>query len=182
MGRLRNLGLVGALLGLVGVTLALLLSSCQEPVHERDPQEFFAGIVLSRGGIRDVRVFKDITYMHGLKYFYFQADQPQINRLVSSLDLRKSEEMPEHLPKMAREAASKAGWQFNWTMTQAYLAYYCNPDNVDGTNSSIDMLLVSNGQSIFVTQGYLPANITRTSDPSGCPPNPGMESMKNYRK
>lgn len=176
MARSKRLWFGGALLGLVCVLSVLFLLFDAPLPDESAAQKNFAGIIFSRKGINDVRKFKDDTYMHGLSYYYFQADSREINRLISWLELEKSEKIPDNVSSLVTAAVSRNGWQFNLTASQVYLAYYCNPDNVDGVNFDFDMLLLGNGQGIFVTRGYLPDSITRTTDISKCPPNRFLNS------
>lgn len=170
MGRPKNLWRGAALLELVVIVLMLLWLFPEPPVDQSAAQKNFAGIVLSRKGIDDVRKFKDDTYMHGQSYYYFQADSQAINRLISLLELQKAEKIPAEQTSLVGNAVSRNGWQFSWATSQVYLAYYCNPDEADGLNFNVDMLLVGNGAGIFVTRGYLPPTITRTTDTSKCEP------------
>ena len=170
MGRLKKLCLGGALLGLVVVMSVLLLSSCEEPAYDFAPERDFGRVVFARGGIKNIRKFKDQSYIHGLNYFYFQADPPEVNRLISWLELEKVEKIPSPESQVVEDAVSQAGWKFAWATAQVYLSYWCNPPDAEGRISSVDLLLVSQGEGIYVTQGYRSIGATRTNDPSRCGP------------
>ena len=157
-----------AFFGLAVVALSLLLSSCEKPQDAFAVEREFAGALVFRGGIKNVRKFKDDTYMHGLSYYYFQAEPPEISRLITWLNLQKGDRMPEQLSNLATSAAARNGWKFAWATAQVYLAHYCTPLNADGTYSRTEVLLVSNGEGLYVTRGYLPDGATRIADSSGC--------------
>lgn len=143
-----------------------ILSGCQRQVDEISPDNRIASLLLSRGGITDVQLYKDETAIHGPTYFYFRASRKSEERLINWLELRKHQAIPDIFSNTIKTAIVKTKWKFNLNASQVYLTYYCHP--FDGVNWSLDLLLIDDQNVMFVTEGYVPQNPAKYDDPSKC--------------
>lgn len=146
----------------------LLFFGCGKSDVDGESEAHMAALLLSRSNIVGVQSYKDDYYMHGLNYFYFHATSDDIDRLVGWLGLKKHSGIPQKFSKLFKTASMKTGWEFVWETSAVYLTYYCHPS--DGTTSSVDMLLVGDGDAIYITSGFLATNSFKTDDTSSCAP------------
>lgn len=125
-----------------------------------------AGMLFSRSNIGDVKTYREKNYIHGLSFFHFQSSVDDVGRVVSWLRMKPQDNIPSLLVDRVDAASVGTDWAFKWDHSKIYVTFYCHP--FDGTYWSVDMLLVNNGQAVFVTEGYLPQGASITDDPSSC--------------
>ena len=174
MGSLKKFSISVIFVTLLATTLALYFSFWQEPEHNFVPERDFGRTLFARTGIDDVRKFKDGSYIHGLSYYYFKASPVDINRLIQWLGYKKVDKIPSPESQVVEIAVSRAGWQFDWAAAEIYLAYFCNSPDAENNVGSVDLLLISKGAGIYVTQG-IPIDANRASNRSDC------ESMRSKK-
>lgn len=143
-----------------------ILFGCQPHIDEGTPEKRLGSLLLSRGGIIEVQQYKDDTAIHGPTYFYFQSSPESVERLIFWLGLRRHKSIPDVFSSSIKATVGKKKWNFDVSVSQIYLTYYCRP--FDGSNWSMDLLLVNDRNVIFITEGYVPQNSTRYDDPSKC--------------
>lgn len=125
-----------------------------------------AGMLVSRSSIGEVKTFREQNYIHGLSFFYFPVSGDDAARVVAWLKMKERDSIPPILSDRVRSASSGTDWKFKWNGARIFVTYYCHP--FDGTNRSVDMLLVDQGKAVLVTEGYLPPGSYVTDDPASC--------------
>lgn len=153
-------------ISLACLAVIMCLSGCNQAGPGEKPDDFMGALVLSKSGIKDVQAFKDTSYIHGLKFFRFRASQTDMDRLIIWMDLKKHDHIPDVLAGATSSGIAKADWQFDSKTAQVYVTYHCHPFN--GSNVSIDMLLIRNGDAIYVTEGFDSASSVKAADPAAC--------------
>ena len=154
---------------------SLLFSGCGQEKNEITAEHRMGAMFLSRSDINDIKMYKDQRYIHGLKFFNLSLPSEDVGRVVAWLRMTEQVSIPPILSDEVASAASVTGWKFKWANPKIYVAFYCHP--FDGSNSSIDMLLVNEGAAVFVTEGYLPPGSYPTTDPSTCGTRPQRPSV-----
>jgi hypothetical protein len=153
-------------LSILLLSLCLGVAGCGNSEPEITPEMRMAGMFLSRSSIGEVSVFRDTRYIHGLSYFYFHMSDQDIGRVISWLKMKERNHIPPVLTDRIRAASTGTNWKFEWNTPKIYATFYCHP--FDGTYWSADLLLVENGQAVFMTEGYLPPDSSVTEDPASC--------------
>ena len=144
----------------------LVISGCDNGQTAIAPEQRMGALFLSRSNIDEVKMFKEQSYIHGLSFFYLSLPADDVGRVVTWLKMTERDSIPPLLSNRVISASTSTDWKFKWAHPKIYVAYYCHP--FDGTNSSIDLLLVNNGEAVFVTEGYLPPGSYLTTDPLTC--------------
>lgn len=144
----------------------LLCSGCDRGKVEMTPEHRMGAVFLSRSDISDIKMFKDQSYIHGLSYFYFRLPAEGVGRVTTWLRMTERGSIPPILSDQVLSAAKATDWKFKWSNPKIYVAYYCHP--FDGSYSSVDLLLVNEGEAVFVTEGYLLPGSYPTIDASSC--------------
>jgi hypothetical protein len=142
------------------------VAGCEKGIAEITPDKRMAALFFSRSNISEVKIFRERNYIHGLSFFYFHASADDVDRVVAWLKMKERDRIPPILSDRIPSASASTGWKFKWDEPKIYVTFYCHP--FDGTNWSVDMLLVNNGEAVFVTEGYLPPGSYPTTDPSSC--------------
>lgn len=156
-----------ALRGIITLCLFCLLSSgCDNGQTEISPEHRLGALFLSRSNIGDIKMFKDQSYIHGLSYFYFPLPAKDVNQVVRWLGVTERASIRPLLSDKVRAVSTHTDWKFKWADAKIYVAYYCH--SFDGSYSSEDLLVVNDGEAVFVTEGYLMAGSYPTTDPSLC--------------
>ena len=143
-----------------------VLSGCQRKTESNASDEKMAVLLFSRSGITGVQHYKSETAIHGPTYYYFRTSQDGTQRLADWLGLKQQKSIPDIFANEIKDTITKTKWNFNFGRSQVYLAYYCHP--FDGSNWSLDLLLIDNGNAIYFTEGYIPQNALKTDDPAKC--------------
>lgn len=141
-------------------------SGCKKTQTEITPDMRMAAMLFSRSSVDEVKVFREKTYIHGLSFFYFHLSADDVGRVVTWLKMKERNSIPPLLSDRILAASTGTDWKFKWDEPKIYVTFYCHP--FDGTYWSVDMLLVNNGEAVFVTEGYLPPGSYVTDDPSLC--------------
>lgn len=159
-----------------GLFFCFLLSGCERPKPTVSAEQRMAAFLFSRSEIGEVTLFREQNYMHGLNFLHFHAKVDDVNRIVAWLKMNEVSGVPSALADRVAAASANTTWRFDWTKAKVYLTYYCHPS--DGTEVSIDMLLVHNGAAVLVTEGFLPPGAVVTQNPTSCRP-PDRASSSN---
>jgi hypothetical protein len=139
---------------------------CDRGKVEITPEHRLGAVFLSRSDISDIKMFKDQTYIHGLSFFYFRLPAGDVGRVVTWLRMTERGSIPPLLSDQVLSAATTTDWKFKWSNPKIYVASYCHP--FDGSYSNVDLLLVNEGEAVFVTEGYLQPGSYPTIDASSC--------------
>jgi hypothetical protein len=60
------------------------------------PEHRMGAVFLSRSGISDIQMYKDQSYIHGLKYLYFRLPSEDVGRVVTWLRMTERESIPRY--------------------------------------------------------------------------------------
>jgi hypothetical protein len=151
-----------------------MVSGCENSQTEVTPEMRMASVLLSRTNIDEVKLYRDRNYIHGLSFFYFHVSGDDVDRVVTLMKMKEKDSIPSIVSDSVLTASKNTGWKFMWDKPRIYVTFYCHP--FDGTNSSVDLLLVSGEYAVFVTNGYLSSGSYITDDTSTC------EIVKEGRK
>jgi hypothetical protein len=116
--------------------------------------------------LRPTMIRNTAAISHRLSFYYFPISGDDAGRLVTWLKMKERDSIPRILPDSIRSASASTLWKFKWDAAKIYVSFYCHP--FDGTNSSMDMLLVNDEEAVFFAEGYLAQGWHVTDDPSSC--------------
>ena len=138
---------------LLGILIAWWATHSMQPKNNHLDRSAMTMFIGSRLSDSSLKTFLDDRHIHGIKYFKFELDLEDKERLIKWLDLTEIPNLPERYLSSMDYLKKSSGWEnFDWSTARIYSSVYCN---VDGSENMFDLLLVDGKQVIYATLGYI---------------------------